>query len=309
MGHLLIVLFNLVLIEGAVVSIYLFLQRKSLPFDFIRDIVRMLFLINGFALLRLVNYYLKQNLDVHAASERIWKWVFPAEALASFIILFLLAYHFLRIAAKLLNRAPSPRLLRVLFGLLWGATLFFGMALALFLMNGSTEMIFAAKKSSNILGMLVMTCALVHLAVEGHRLSDSATSRIALSFAYPLLFIVAAVLLLILRPHKFDIHILAILIFLANAFVFAWFRCIFLKHVGPPSDRLHKAAILHAIAQHRLSKREGEILELLLQGKENREIEELLFISIRTVKNHVHHIFRKMGVRSRAQLVRKIKSG
>jgi two-component system response regulator DegU len=42
---------------------------------------------------------------------------------------------------------------------------------------------------------------------------------------------------------------------------------------------------------------------LILQGKSNREIEELLFISGQTVKNHIYNIFRKLGVKSRGQLV------
>ena len=52
-----------------------------------------------------------------------------------------------------------------------------------------------------------------------------------------------------------------------------------------------------------LSKREGEILRLLLAGKSNKEIEEALFIAMATVKIHVHKIFRKMKVNSRMQLM------
>ena len=53
-----------------------------------------------------------------------------------------------------------------------------------------------------------------------------------------------------------------------------------------------------------ITKREREIIELIVQGKSNKEIEELLFISVHTVKNHVYNIFRKLGVTRRGQLVR-----
>jgi DNA-binding CsgD family transcriptional regulator len=55
--------------------------------------------------------------------------------------------------------------------------------------------------------------------------------------------------------------------------------------------------------EHEVSPREREILQLLLKGKSNREIEEALFISMGTVKNHVYSIFQKIGVKNRAQLI------
>jgi LuxR family maltose regulon positive regulatory protein len=57
------------------------------------------------------------------------------------------------------------------------------------------------------------------------------------------------------------------------------------------------------IAQGRglLSPREREVLTLLAQGLSNKEIARALFISDSTAKVHVHHIFEKLGVRSRAQ--------
>ena len=50
-----------------------------------------------------------------------------------------------------------------------------------------------------------------------------------------------------------------------------------------------------------LSKREKEVLGLLAQGLSNPEIGHRLFISPVTVKVHVHHIFEKLGVKSRAE--------
>jgi DNA-binding NarL/FixJ family response regulator len=51
-----------------------------------------------------------------------------------------------------------------------------------------------------------------------------------------------------------------------------------------------------------LSRREQEVYGLLCQGFTNRQIAELLFISESTVKVHVHHIYDKLGVRSRTAL-------
>jgi len=52
-----------------------------------------------------------------------------------------------------------------------------------------------------------------------------------------------------------------------------------------------------------LSAREQEVLELLAQGMSNRKIAETLFISEKTVKNHVSNILKKLSVNDRTQAV------
>ena len=52
-----------------------------------------------------------------------------------------------------------------------------------------------------------------------------------------------------------------------------------------------------------LSSREQEVLELLAQGMSNRNIAETLFISEKTVKNHVSNILKKLVVNDRTQAV------
>ncbi len=52
-----------------------------------------------------------------------------------------------------------------------------------------------------------------------------------------------------------------------------------------------------------LSSREQEVLELLAKGMSNRNIAEELFISEKTVKNHVSNILKKLSVNDRTQAV------
>jgi DNA-binding NarL/FixJ family response regulator len=53
-------------------------------------------------------------------------------------------------------------------------------------------------------------------------------------------------------------------------------------------------------AQGKLSLREQEVLHLVAAGLSNQEIAGRLFISVPTVKNHVHNILTKLQVRSRS---------
>ncbi len=52
-----------------------------------------------------------------------------------------------------------------------------------------------------------------------------------------------------------------------------------------------------------LTDREREVVELAVAGLASRDIADALFISTRTVENHLHHAYTKLGVRTRADLV------
>ena len=62
------------------------------------------------------------------------------------------------------------------------------------------------------------------------------------------------------------------------------------------------------LSQYNISKREAEIIRLLLKGKNNKEIEDELFISVHTVRNHVYNIYQKLGVKNRVELVNFIRN-
>lgn len=59
-----------------------------------------------------------------------------------------------------------------------------------------------------------------------------------------------------------------------------------------------------------LTRREAEVLRLMAEGKSNKAIGEYLFISEKTVKNHVSSILQKMEVDDRTQaVINSIKNG
>jgi DNA-binding NarL/FixJ family response regulator len=66
-------------------------------------------------------------------------------------------------------------------------------------------------------------------------------------------------------------------------------------------------AIAAQLAEHMgeetLTKREIDVLQKIADGRRNREIAELLFISEETVKGHVKHIIEKLGANDRTDAV------
>jgi DNA-binding CsgD family transcriptional regulator len=62
-------------------------------------------------------------------------------------------------------------------------------------------------------------------------------------------------------------------------------------------------------SRYDISKREEEVIRLICQGLSNKEISDTLYISLQTVKDHVHRIYVKTGVRNRVQLTNLIRNG
>ena len=58
--------------------------------------------------------------------------------------------------------------------------------------------------------------------------------------------------------------------------------------------------------QYGLSSREFEVLLLLSQGRSRAHIREALYISKGTVDSHIHHIYSKMGIASKDELMRRL---
>ena len=102
--------------------------------------------------------------------------------------------------------------------------------------------------------------------------------RILLSYVYPLFYLFSNVPPLILIQR--------------------YIRLAFKKYELPNRNHLDFEWIF---VRYDLTKREQEIFNLLMDGKSNKEIEEELFISSKTVRNHIYNIFKKTGVNNRAK--------
>jgi DNA-binding NarL/FixJ family response regulator len=54
-----------------------------------------------------------------------------------------------------------------------------------------------------------------------------------------------------------------------------------------------------------LTEREREVLDLMARGYENRRISRELYLSDKTVRNHVSNVMSKLDVESRSEAVRR----
>ncbi len=59
----------------------------------------------------------------------------------------------------------------------------------------------------------------------------------------------------------------------------------------------------HIYTNYGITNREKEIIQLIFSGKSNKEIGEILYISVKTVKYHIYNIYRKLKIKNRIELV------
>ena len=72
-----------------------------------------------------------------------------------------------------------------------------------------------------------------------------------------------------------------------------------LKEISPASSSNHKEDLVEA-----LTPREVEVLRLIAQGYTNRQMADMLSISVRTVESHRSNLMGKLDLHSRVDLVR-----
>lgn len=76
-----------------------------------------------------------------------------------------------------------------------------------------------------------------------------------------------------------------------------------IMHLDQPAFLEANGLTSHCIEVLKLTEREKEIIESLLKGHTNKQIGEELFISIKTVENHLYNVYQKAGVKNRTQLL------
>ncbi|MBU8871955.1 MAG: helix-turn-helix transcriptional regulator [Gemmatimonadales bacterium] len=142
---------------------------------------------------------------------------------------------------------------------------------------------------------------MITLPIKAGRLEDKKWIKVvrAFSFLYLARFPFTALLIIIPQPFRLLLGLLML-----NLVPLLWYRLFMLPYIQKVNERPAEVMDLGGIAEHyKLSPRETEILGLIMDGKSNRDMEEDLFISYHTVKNHVYNLYRKLGVKSRFELL------
>ncbi|MDD4599633.1 MAG: response regulator transcription factor [Negativicutes bacterium] len=93
-------------------------------------------------------------------------------------------------------------------------------------------------------------------------------------------------------------------VYQGESFIYPTLAKQLLNEISRQEDKKHEAAKnLERRREERLTYREIEVLQLICRGMSNQTIAQTLYLSEKTVKNHLTNIFRKISVSDRTQAV------
>ncbi len=112
---------------------------------------------------------------------------------------------------------------------------------------------------------------------------------------------------LVINPQVYGSRIAVSLIIYALLFVFLIICCLFLFLYKPTAASVSPELLADFCSRHELTPRETEIIRELVSGRDYQSIADKNFISLKTVKTHIHNIYRKTGVGNRLELTESIR--
>jgi DNA-binding CsgD family transcriptional regulator len=307
--HLKIAYYLFVLLVGAAATAYAVLMGRAYRLPFLRPFAWFLVFNNLLALVNLTSAYACANLLGFCAGFGYTvfpKVLGPAARLAQVGIV----YTLFAVAAGL-RRRRLPRALSAAFAAV-AAVLLTSYAVWAALPRGHAWWLTLARGQLAvfILGVLAILGVLVVLLLDARRIAVAAERRAVrlLGLAY---FATYAVFIVTFRlPVGVQFFPNALALLAINVIPLVWFgRPFAAAFAAPPSAADDREAFAAFCRTRGLSARECDILGQLLRGKSSAQIEKELFISVHTVKNHITSIHRKLGVRSRWQLISLFHSG
>jgi DNA-binding CsgD family transcriptional regulator len=164
----------------------------------------------------------------------------------------------------------------------------------------------------------VAIIALIYLSmffwvvIQSHRITLHAEKKFLRTFSswYLLYAIFTGVSFTLIPVHPLFPYVFLFL-FLSWHLVPILFLNLYLEKNLNPSAVLQEdfESRLQAFAtSYEISPREQEVIRLICKGMTNQDISNELYISLQTVKDHVHRIFLKTGVKNRVQLTNLIRT-
>ena len=209
----------------------------------------------------------------------------------------LLLHDFSRLIKRLTIIIPICFVSLLIVGFIW------------FLVTGNQFILAIIKDAIIFFNNITLLYAMVYLFLKSFKIGNKEIGNAAKVIAFSYIIILIALFLhkiLNYFPSLSGHLVLAevVIELFVNIITLSW--VIWAGNIFCLKTELNISAQNIALAHQDLNmftKREQEIIHLILSGKSNQEIANELFISLKTVKGHIYNIFQKTDVKNRVQLV------
>lgn len=278
---------------------------KTFRLYFLSSYLGFLIAINMVGLLNLVVSDLAPTLLTNISPLGL-ETVFMLFGLVGFPLIALAFYFYLTFIAGILDRQMSPAF-RIAYIILW-ILLFGGLLIRIqhALKEKDSQLLQTLNDASGLVIMLIPIAALVYFMLQTVRISRAGGKRELVIFVLVslLCFVFFFAGFLFSQTGSASRWAIPFCLLVASIAPILVLKKVLARYGRPIRlETFEDARMQQFHDKYQLSAREGEILDLLLKGKRNKDIERELFISHHTVRNHVHNIYQKLRISSRLQLM------
>ncbi len=221
-------------------------------------------------------------------------------------------FMFVKMCLEMVGKAVNKMASFVYFGMVLLFLLFYGYMLVYYYgMETSEALVLTQYLKPVFLGVQLLTLCIAFytLYVIGARVKPVKKMRMLRIFAHiNVLVSLISILAFYLSDQDTWIEKAYLVVFFAGQLPGILFLGYYLdSHFLTTTEETSLSDIhVNFIASYKLSKREWEIVQEICEGLTNKQISEKLFISLQTVKDHTHRIYKKTAVKNRVQLVNMI---
>jgi DNA-binding CsgD family transcriptional regulator len=308
MTHVNIFLFMFSLLPGVVAVVRVFQSYKKYLHRYLQSWGYHLIFVNVVILLSLINNYIFANLFPRFMSSAAL-WVECGYRVTASIAELGWGYTLILTCRQLLQKEVSMTFKKA----------YWGVSTVLVITHMAAAVITIARKDAlpvlliDVFLLLVIEGILcgtmIYLLSGARQLKESSKQKAVRVFAalylIPISLVLVVSILHILAGVSNNVLIIFVSIYL---FIIYGMSILYLKrfmeiyHGRLEVLNPNKESLEALYKKYNISKREQEVIVLVCEGKTNKQIEDQLFISLQTVKDHITRIYRKTGVRNRVQL-------
>ena len=311
MQHLLIGVYIVTFITGFI-SVYHVNTRYAIyKYSFLKTYKYHILVFNLYVLSLAVTRYYKINIMNTVRGVGSIKMQHAADALLLFqkgveyFGMILIAYTLVKILYQIQERTMGNLIKYSFIFMLTLSTFAYGIGVTYFL-NGEAHWL---DLFCDILSGIIFLPVIGIFAFASIKMKHTKLDNRAFSTSLFLSFYLIALSMLFLQNFvgfKHQNVFVAAIILSMNLFPMLWSTWLLkTKHRNHFSMNICPENIERLVSEYNISDREREIFECILQGLTNKEIQERLFISPHTVKNHNYNLYKKLGVGNRGELLRK----
>jgi DNA-binding CsgD family transcriptional regulator len=290
------------LIIGTWAAVYAFQFYKIYGNPFLRFLVRYILFLNLAVLLYLVTKYLYINFPESLFTDpksTFYTIVFLIATLVEVGLIYSYVYVVLGLKGVknsiIINRFFATGLVLVGVSTIIGITTFMNTASNTWIMMTYMVVVISAT--------IVILSANIHLILQKDLKNNKSALKSIRAFGWFNLVGYVAFFASSALSESLGLYISTSALLFLNAVPIVWLNKFFARDFMKLSPNENLQFLDVALQNYQISNREREIMELILQGKSNKEIEDVLFISYNTVKNHIYNMYQKLGVKSRGQLI------